>query len=1129
MHSFIIILQKSIKITPMLFALLTIPKQADGNTHSSLNSLRRFTQLAISEGWVDSLIRKFRTYPRLDRVYRLVEAGHLQEAKKILENLLHLNAENTQARIAYIELLYNLQDFSSVIQQASTLLKTNPALIIGYFYRGMANQRIGRTENAIADFQAIVGSHLATGDELHYALSSLANLFMQKHQYRKALKILSQFAPSNKNFRYYFIIGIALEALNKFQYAVNAYEAALDSAHNNLEKRNALIRLGEVSKKRKDWEEASDRFKAVLEIEPKNLSSVKSLAEITYVQKNYVEAEKWMRKATNIEPSISNIRYLANIFILQKEYLNAIKEFNKILPNIDSLEDQYQIYMAIGFAYLGMESFKEAAQAFEKAVKIKRNFNTWMALAQAQEKAKHYTAATQALKEALKIQPKPEIYLRLAFLYLKRENPDKALKSLKQATRKESPQDVQERALRQQVHIYINRGLYSEAKRALKRLEEIGQIKTDDSKLFAAIADASVSAKEIDEATRLYERSLSLKYSPRVARRLALVQAEAENFVEAKKIYLDLLNAPNISQEEERSSLKSLGYVYEQLGQNEKAIDAFRGAIELGEDSAEIHQSLGFILEKTGDWQQALQQFLLASKLERTPRSLIHIGRIYHKLGKAGLAIYYLRYALDTEEAEAFTSTERIEILNELGYLYAEVKKHHQAAEAWQHSLRLNNDPEIVVRLGRIQRLLDQNDKAKATLQRVTESNLTNQLIVLRLEELAKIEANEQYWLSAIRFLEKANKIQESAEHFHQLGLYHRHLGNLQKGAVYFKKALSLKPSNNQYAIDLGYTYKALGRKEDAASLFAKVAERQPDNLTIAKELAYTQMQLGNNEKATDWFKKAIDIQSLHAADSVGEQDKMDAEIYYMRNSIQRMNNYLDFDFYQIYRSNSNNIGGVQGTVVGGIVPSQGGFQVSFQPQKFGFLDERVFQAFTRFLWSNKPDSIEIDGKSLQGGVGFRYKPLKSQNLYIGAGRLFKIGDNSINSWLLRATYGWSSGTSWVPNKDYWNYSLVYGDFGYFTKQPGTLAFYGELRQGISFKLGNGFILTPHLIIDGRYQSTNPSDRSYFEGGGGISLKYLFNETRYETYRSRAELFVQYRAGIINAANGWVITGVIGF
>jgi hypothetical protein len=62
-------------------------------------------------------------------------------------------------------------------------------------------------------------------------------------------------------------------------------------------------------------------------------------------------------------------------------------------------------------------------------------------------------------------------------------------------------------------------------------------------------------------------------------------------------------------------------------------------------------------------------------------------------------------------------------------------------------------------------------------------------------------------------------------------------------------------------------------------------------------------------------------------------------------------------------------------------------------------------------------------------------------------------------------------------------------------------------------RLAGPLLMTPHLVIDGRYRNETSLTDSYLEGGGGLSFRYYFNENLYESYKSGLEFLIQGKGG----------------
>ena len=90
----------------------------------------------------------------------------------------------------------------------------------------------------------------------------------------------------------------------------------------------------------------------------------------------------------------------------------------------------------------------------------------------------------------------------------------------------------------------------------------------------------------------------------------------------------------------------------------------------------------------------------------------------------------------------------------------------------------------------------------------------------------------------------------------------------------------------------------------------------------------------------------------------------------------------------------------------------------------------------------------------------------------------------------------------------------------------------------MTFNFNDKFLVTPHLVADFRYQDPLTANSSYLEGGAGVSLKYLFLETRYEIHRASFEVLAYYKHGNFltrqfrvsgDKYDGFFVTGIFHF
>ena len=337
----------------------------------------------------------------------------------------------------------------------------------------------------------------------------------------------------------------------------------------------------------------------------------------------------------------------------------------------------------------------------------------------------------------------------------------------------------------------------------------------------------------------------------------------------------------------------------------------------------------------------------------------------------------------------------------------------------------------------------------------------------------------------------------------------------------------------------LGYAYLDPKDYRQAALLFEEVLRRDPDYLKLYEDLGYIHMHALHNDQAVEWFKRAIDNQPLYPVRTPEEAEQLRQDLYRYRKEVSKITNRYDFTAYLSLSDGQGRPERGPGRPWGPApFPPRAAWSLPISRRRSGFRDERIFQVFTRILWNIKPGSMRFDEDSFQGGVGLRYKPLKTQNLYLWGERLFKMGDKALDDWLLRLLYSWDYGYDLQPGKAGGIIPSSMATLAYFTKAPGTWAYYGEIRQGVTFNFNDYVLITPHLVVDARYQDPHTVNSSYLEAGAGVSVKFLLLETRYEVHRASFEILAYYKHGnFLNRTfkvsgdkyDGFFLTGIFHF
>src|SRR5712691_5298034 len=82
--------------------------------------------LARAETWLEREYRNFRTYPRLDRAFRLIEAEKYLEARRLLEQVVEIDSARDEAWSALFEVCAQLQDDECLLRHARARFVARP-------------------------------------------------------------------------------------------------------------------------------------------------------------------------------------------------------------------------------------------------------------------------------------------------------------------------------------------------------------------------------------------------------------------------------------------------------------------------------------------------------------------------------------------------------------------------------------------------------------------------------------------------------------------------------------------------------------------------------------------------------------------------------------------------------------------------------------------------------------------------------------------------------------------------------------------------------------------------------------------------------------------------------------------
>lgn len=146
------------------------------------------------------------------------------------------------------------------------------------------------------------------------------------------------------------------------------------------------------------------------------------------------------------------------------------------------------------------------------------------------------------------------------------------------------------------------------------------------------------------------------------------------------------------------------------------------------------------------------------------------------------------------------------------------------------------------------------------SIKNVRWRNAIMALIIVALSVLTVLRNN--LWCSPVALMEDA--IEKNPLNFRpylNLGTYFYRLGNSERAAYYYEKALALKPYSAELYNNLGLIYRDQGDRQKAEGFFEKALSMKPDFVLSMINLAYLDMDRMQLKGAEEQLNRALKIE----------------------------------------------------------------------------------------------------------------------------------------------------------------------------------------------------------------------------------------------------------------------------
>jgi tetratricopeptide (TPR) repeat protein len=832
------------------FVIALLVSTAHAEYPDLMNRYQDQLRVQREENWFQQQLRMFRTYPHLDRAYRLIDSNRLSEARAELDAALAVDPRDPQARLTYMLLLHRLQAYSELIPHADRLVGAHPGFVPALLYRGLAHQALGDTDTAMADFEAAASNAAVQEPDRLFALNMIADLAIAQHRYPKALAALERFPMERRDFTWYVRQGAALEKSHRIAEAKAAYQRARSLAPGVEEQSYALRALGEIAQRHQDWESAHEAIVAALALKPQDADLLRALAVIADAQKDFPETTRRLRQLRALGKATRQDReWLAQALQTTHDYQAAAAELNSLLSGLEAPAERHRVAMALGSLYMEAGQFSDAARAFADAAHTSRDLPTLAALAQAYAQSGQWPQTLAILKETLQTPQHAEQHLQLGILAVQAGDEATALQHLELALSGPLPATGKVLAHKQQAYLHHNARRYAQADQAFA---EALALQPQDPDLLRAAAETGYARKALtDTARRLQQLSALGQATPQDRERLAQVFHMLHQDQQAIAQYRRLRTELPASADRHRVSM-ALGHLYFGVGQFRDAAAAFKDAARLHPDLP-TWLALAQTYERTGELAAAITALQKALPFDRTGEISFKLGVLYHQIGREHEALRHLNVALQG----TLSSGKKAEAYRQQGLLYHQLGRYAEAREALEQAVVISpQDPALYAALGQTCLQLAAIPEAIAALQRSAALQETP----TTLHSLALAYTRAQQWQDAADTTRRLLTFKERSafqrgETFANLGVLYSHLGQDTQAADAFREAIALGHESARF--QFGFSLAKLGQWTEALTQFRLVHSQHPTSQS-ALAMGRTYAALGKTGLALPYFKEAL-------------------------------------------------------------------------------------------------------------------------------------------------------------------------------------------------------------------------------------------------------------------------------
>lgn len=410
---------------------------------------------------------------------------------------------------------------------------------------------------------------------------------------------------------------------------------------------------------------------------------------------------------------------------------------------------------------------------------------------------------------------------------------------------------------------------YLEPRRELATLYISAQRSADAERvLLEALAMDSTNAKTLASLGALYQDLGKYRDAARfLERAIRFDSTTAESYIRLGIVYFYLDRVDDAVAAASRAgaidgrnawAFRVIGYVELSRDRYDQSVAAYRRAVEISPTSAELQNDLGFALLSAGRLADAEAALTRAEQLDpNAAQTQENLGTLFQRQGRAADAERHLRQAvaLDSLTSSRYKS---------LGYFYYAQSRFTEAEAVYRRAVAVDSQSaNLEEMLGWSLRKLERTKEAIPHFARAANLDSLNDQYA---NDLGVAQYDLEQYGDALKSFQRAAALASSdAVYAGNLGVTYKQLARWTDSEREYLRAARLDSTNASRFDDLGSLYWDRERWRDAEAAYRRATELDSTSADRARSLAMAYDKLGDTLQTERGYRRAVNLDSLNS------------------------------------------------------------------------------------------------------------------------------------------------------------------------------------------------------------------------------------------------------------------------